>query len=190
MQTHLQTITVTGKSPFEFLQRIITQDLNQCRQKPMLSAICNHLGKVTHIFWIQAKPTITIWTEEPDLLIKTLSFYDPFSDNHYTISPDHSQPVSTDTTWALFLIQEKIPTLSHKDKNRYTPQMLGLDQHQAISLSKGCFIGHEPIARTQLLGKTKRKITYLTSKTAPDDALSVFFDNEIYHYLCIQSLSA
>lgn len=41
---------------------------------------------------------------------------------------------------------------------RFTPHMLNLDRVAAISFSKGCYTGQEVVARTQNLGRVKRRI--------------------------------
>ena len=48
----------------------------------------------------------------------------------------------------------------------YTPQMLGLDRLNAVSFSKGCYLGQEVIARTQHLGQPKRWL-YRVRSDAP-----------------------
>jgi tRNA-modifying protein YgfZ len=46
---------------------------------------------------------------------------------------------------------------------KYLPQMLNLDQLEAISFNKGCYIGQEIVARTQHLGKIKKIAVILDS---------------------------
>ncbi len=41
---------------------------------------------------------------------------------------------------------------------KYTPHMLNLDRCGAVSFSKGCYTGQEVVARTEHLGKAKRRI--------------------------------
>ena len=40
----------------------------------------------------------------------------------------------------------------------FVPQMLNLDLLDAISFSKGCYTGQEIVARTQHLGRIKRRL--------------------------------
>ncbi|MDX1481598.1 MAG: hypothetical protein R3315_07985 [Woeseiaceae bacterium] len=41
---------------------------------------------------------------------------------------------------------------------RFTPHMINLDRVDAISFSKGCYTGQEVVARTENLGRVKRRI--------------------------------
>lgn len=49
-----------------------------------------------------------------------------------------------------------LPNINAETTAAYTPHMLNLKQHGAISFSKGCYVGQEVIARTEHLGKAKR----------------------------------
>ena len=40
----------------------------------------------------------------------------------------------------------------------YLPQMLNLDRLGAVSFEKGCYVGQEIVARTQHLGRVKRRM--------------------------------
>ena len=59
-------------------------------------------------------------------------------------------------------IVDVVPDISEK----YTPHMLNLDIMKGISFNKGCYIGQEIVARTEFIGKVKRRaVSYsLSSK--------------------------
>ena len=59
-------------------------------------------------------------------------------------------------------IVDVVPDTSEK----YTPHMLNLDIMKGISFDKGCYIGQEIVARTEFIGKVKRRaVSYsLSSK--------------------------
>ena len=48
-------------------------------------------------------------------------------------------------------------------RDRFTPQMMGLQRLQAFSLKKGCYPGQEVVARTHYLGKGKRRLIRVES---------------------------
>jgi folate-binding protein YgfZ len=50
------------------------------------------------------------------------------------------------------------PWVSAATRERFTPQMLGLDQIGAVSFDKGCYTGQEIVARTHYLGAAKRSV--------------------------------
>ena len=62
--------------------------------------------------------------------------------------------------WALLDIRAGLATVYPQTSDEFTPQMLNLDVIDAVSFSKGCYAGQEIVARTQYLGRIKRR-TYL-----------------------------
>lgn len=63
-----------------------------------------------------------------------------------------------DSAWRAALITAGIPTITEETSEQYTPHMLNLDLLGAISFSKGCYTGQEVVARTEHLGKAKRRL--------------------------------
>ena len=51
---------------------------------------------------------------------------------------------------------------------QFTPQMLNLDLLGAISFTKGCYVGQEIVARTQNLGRIKRRLYRFRADSAND----------------------
>lgn len=192
MQTSLNLILLSGKDPNQFIQRLITQDINTC-DKPKLSALCTPYGKVSFIFWIQlTHPNVSIWIDQHLAagLKKTLRFYDPFETIEITTNKQpKTSPLLYEDPWPLALIKNNILTLNTETQNRYTPHILTLDKHQALSFSKGCFIGYEPIARTQQRGKIKRSLRYSTAIELPENALNHYKEDNLYHYLSIEPIA-
>ncbi|XPF93650.1 tRNA-modifying protein YgfZ [Colwellia sp. RE-S-Sl-9] len=60
--------------------------------------------------------------------------------------------------WNLLEISEGFPTLNESSISAYVPQMLNLQAVNAISFTKGCYLGQETVARMQYLGKNKRAL--------------------------------
>jgi folate-binding protein YgfZ len=69
-----------------------------------------------------------------------------------------SLPQGDTTAWRLANIRAGIPTVWAETRESFVPQMLNLDLLAAISFSKGCYVGQEIIARTQNLGRIKRRM--------------------------------
>lgn len=57
-----------------------------------------------------------------------------------------------------FFIQAGIPWISQATYEAFVPQMANLDLIGGISFRKGCYPGQEIVARTQYLGKVKRRM--------------------------------
>ncbi len=82
-----------------------------------------------------------------------------------------------ETAWRLADIQEGLPQVYGATSEAFTAQMLNLDLLGGISFSKGCYTGQEIVARTQHLGRIKRRLFRLSlpralgrpAVGAPDD---------------------
>jgi hypothetical protein len=60
--------------------------------------------------------------------------------------------------WRLADIRDGLPQIYSSTHEAFVAQMLNLDLLDAISFSKGCYTGQEIIARTQHLGRIKRRL--------------------------------
>ncbi len=60
--------------------------------------------------------------------------------------------------WTLHAIRTGLPFIVADTQELFVPQMLNLDQIGAISFDKGCYVGQEIVARTQNLGRIKRRM--------------------------------
>jgi folate-binding protein YgfZ len=59
--------------------------------------------------------------------------------------------------WQLADIRDGLPQLSPATSGQFVPQMLNLDLIKGVSFTKGCYTGQEIVARTQHLGRIKRR---------------------------------
>jgi folate-binding protein YgfZ len=60
--------------------------------------------------------------------------------------------------WALADIRAGLPNVRAATSESFIPQMLNLDLLGGISFTKGCYVGQEIVARTQNLGRIKRRM--------------------------------
>lgn len=74
-------------------------------------------------------------------------------------------PQLDSTHWRLLDIQNGIPNIYPTSRELFTPHMLNYPTLNAVSFTKGCYIGQEVVARTQYLGKTKRHLWLATLDT-------------------------
>lgn len=58
--------------------------------------------------------------------------------------------------WERENIRAQLPDITASTTAQFIPQMLGLDQLDALNFNKGCYVGQEIIARIKYLGKVKR----------------------------------
>ena len=68
--------------------------------------------------------------------------------------------------WDVADIQAGLPNLSPKTQNEFIPQALNLQAiDQAISFTKGCYIGQETVARAKYRGANKRAMFVFKAQT-------------------------
>jgi folate-binding protein YgfZ len=60
--------------------------------------------------------------------------------------------------WTLLEIRAGIPSLDASLQDTFIPQMLNLQAINGLSFDKGCYVGQEIVARTQYLGRLKRRL--------------------------------
>jgi folate-binding protein YgfZ len=67
--------------------------------------------------------------------------------------------------WTRCDIRAGIPEIQMRTSELFVPQMLNLDLLGAISFTKGCYVGQEIVARTQNLGRIKRRMFRFRSES-------------------------
>jgi len=60
--------------------------------------------------------------------------------------------------WTLLDIEAGIANIEPITSDAFVPQMINLDRIGGISFTKGCYVGQEIVARTQHLGRIKRRM--------------------------------
>lgn len=86
----------------------------------------------------------------------------------------YAKPVGT-RTWDWLRLSNGIPMITAATQEQFVPQMINWEVLGGVSFQKGCYPGQEIVARTQYLGKLKRRM-YLAHVEAydapsPGDAL-------------------
>lgn len=69
-------------------------------------------------------------------------------------------PDGTDE-WLALLIKARLGWIGAQASEQHLPQMLGLIAHDAVSFSKGCYLGQEIVARVEHRGSVKRQLVAL-----------------------------
>ncbi len=87
-------------------------------------------------------------------------------------SPDNAvaaMPALLDTlalggndAWRLSEIHAGVPQISTRTQDQFVPQMVNLELLGGVNFKKGCYPGQEIVARSQYLGKLKRRTTLAT----------------------------
>lgn len=78
--------------------------------------------------------------------------------------------------WEWLEIHAGIPTILPQTQEQFTPQMANFEAIGGVSFNKGCYTGQEIVARTQYLGKVKRRLclAHLDSDNAPQPGDELF----------------
>ena len=80
--------------------------------------------------------------------------------------------------WRQRDLQLPLPWLSEHSSGAHLPQALALDDHLAVSTTKGCYPGQEVIARLHYLGRNKRQLLTIDDVAeTPQPATAVLDDN-------------
>ncbi len=69
----------------------------------------------------------------------------------------HARPVGT-STWDWLRLSNGIPMITAATQEEFVPQMINWEVLGGVSFQKGCYPGQEIVARTQYLGKLKRRM--------------------------------
>lgn len=73
---------------------------------------------------------------------------------------------TTPNAWRLGRIHAGIPTITKPTQEQFVPQMVNLELIGGVNFKKGCYPGQEIVARTQYLGKLKRRMLRASIKTS------------------------
>lgn len=73
--------------------------------------------------------------------------------------------------WDWLDIKAGIPVITLPTQEQFVPQMANLDTIGGISFQKGCYPGQEIVARTQYLGKIKRRMVLANIKPPPETTI-------------------
>lgn len=73
--------------------------------------------------------------------------------------------------WDWLDIKAGIPVITLPTQEQFVPQMANVDIIGGISFHKGCYPGQEIVARTQYLGKIKRRMVLANIKPPPETTI-------------------
>lgn len=72
--------------------------------------------------------------------------------------------------WRLGAIEAGVPQITAATQEKFVPQMINFELVGGVSFKKGCYPGQEIVARSQYLGKLKRRAMLATIAVAGDAA--------------------
>ncbi len=99
------------------------------------------------------------------------------------VQPDHAsamwqalvteaRPVGA-AVWDWLMVRGGVPIVEPATQDQFVPQMANMDTLHGVSFQKGCYPGQEIVARTQYLGKVKRRmyLAHVDAEAAAGDEL-------------------
>jgi folate-binding protein YgfZ len=78
--------------------------------------------------------------------------------------------VAGEAAWQLGDIQAGVPQITLATQEKFVPQMINFELIGGVNFKKGCYPGQEIVARSQYLGKLKRRMMLATIVQSGDDA--------------------
>ena len=155
-------ITVSGPDAVEFLQGQLTQDVSKLAdQGRLLAAWCNPKGRVIVVIRLIALDNaigMLVPSSMTETLVARLTMYRLRSKVDFDVGEVPPGTLDDDETDRFALIRAGRAFIDEANSEAFTPHMLNLDKLDAISFSKGCYTGQEVVARTEHLGKSRRRM--------------------------------
>jgi tRNA-modifying protein YgfZ len=84
--------------------------------------------------------------------------------NAHTVFPALSSTLTKggNDAWRLAALHAGVPQVAAATQEQFVPQMINLELLGGVNFKKGCYPGQEIVARSQYLGKLKRRMTLAT----------------------------
>jgi len=100
--------------------------------------------------WTARTVDDVIWVRYPDVDARP---------RYLRIGGSAADGVVDAASWRWLDIRAGLPRIGAGTQDRFVPQMLNLEALGAVDFKKGCFPGQEVVARSQYLGKLKRRMS-------------------------------
>ncbi|MEP6609676.1 MAG: folate-binding protein [Burkholderiaceae bacterium] len=101
-----------------------------------------------------------------------------------------SVPRGSSSLWWLTEIQAAMPTVFAATQEKFVPQMLNFEVLGGVDFKKGCYPGQEIVARSQYLGKLKRRMNVAHVATDEIAAGTDVFHSEVAQPVGVVVMSA
>lgn len=183
-QLKMQSLKINGDDAASFLQGQLTADINKLENKALFCAHCNLKGRMVSLGWLfkqddtfyyvlptaiidiaKAKLMRFVMRSKVKLEIEDRPLFGAWDQGGIVIDAQRSiyfeQPSGSEVPfeqWQMADIEGQFPWLDETTSGEFLPAEINLAQHGGVSLTKGCFIGQEIIARMHYLGKMKKKM--------------------------------
>lgn len=152
-------IVISGEDRVGFLQGQLTQDIERLTATSSLgTAWCNAKGRVFVTGQLIERGESIGWVVPADIadaVLERLTMYRLRAKVDLEID---AAAMPDDLLSPAERVAAGQVTISAANSEQFTPHMLNLDLTDSVSFTKGCYIGQEIVARTENLGKVKRRV--------------------------------
>jgi folate-binding protein YgfZ len=162
-----KVISISGEDAVDFLQGQLTQDVTALPDRgSMFASWCNPKGRVIvtlRLFRLDGGIGLAVPEGMVDRVVQRLSMYRLRAKVEIAVLDVVTPDLESEASDMAALIRAGIPTIDETNSEEFTPHMLNLDKLGAVSFDKGCYTGQEVVARTEHLGKSKRRMMRYTA---------------------------
>ena len=132
--------------------KVVIEDVTTAHAIEGLDAATGPNGVASLDPWSVRRDGATTWIRYPDA--------DGLQRLMRIASPQAEAPESRidAARWRLADIRAGVPRITAPTQDRFVPQMVNLEALGGVDFRKGCFPGQEVVARSQYLGKLKRRM--------------------------------
>lgn len=189
---NLGILSITGEDAASFLQGYVTSDLDEVEEKcGAPTALTDIKGRVLANGWhfgssecvslvIHASLLVPIFKHLDRYMVFSKSKLNQVATNLDLTAKSSSKTVvlnpmgwglhprkSATVAWPRLLLEAKFPLVTDQTSGSFLPQMLSLTEHNAVSFTKGCYLGQEIVARAQHRGAVKRHLALYSVTKGP-----------------------
>ena len=195
---YLAATSLVGQNAATFLQGYVTNDMAELSEsiaKP--TAITDIKGRVVANGWVYGDSDgvhLIVHESTVEIVHAHLAKYLVFANAKFsedvqrvdlidsdidsiTVSPfcwRVMSPVTSEPKYPSMIVSEGFGLVTEATSGKFLPQMLGVTEINAVSFTKGCYLGQEIVARAEHRGQVKRHLfryTWQGTELKPGDAV-------------------
>lgn len=177
--TDMHSLEIKGADTIKFLQGQLTNDVKALNaEHPLqLTALCNQKGRIialSYLFWVNDDHLVMMLpsnlSEHTLAQLKkyaifskvqfelTQNYHLGYDGNQHFISNHYGERTITTAQMNAINIENKQAMITAHNTELFLPAELDLERFDAVSFTKGCFMGQEVIARMKYKGVLKKHL--------------------------------
>lgn len=185
---YLSAAVFEGEEAADFLQSQLTADIAALGPGDgTFACYCTPKGQVLGLWWVQRGNEgfrVAASAELLPAMLKRLQMFVFRTKVSFRAAPELAvagrpgpryafresrvDDENAGNAWKVEEIKNGVCWLGSGSSEKFIPQMLGFDELEAVSFSKGCYPGQEIVARARYLGQVKRKPLIMQIENAPE----------------------